>query len=76
MLNEIANPPVLGFGMGKSATAHMISLAALVYGESGKGFRSVLATFTYYFLLFHNPPAIASACMESELKGYLSEDDS
>jgi hypothetical protein len=35
MLNEIANPAALGFGMGKSATAHLISCAALVYGKQG-----------------------------------------
>jgi len=38
MLNEIANPAALGFGIGKSATAHLMSLAALVYGKQGYKF--------------------------------------
>jgi hypothetical protein len=35
MLNEVVNPACLGFGMGKSSTAHLISLSSLVYSSQG-----------------------------------------
>lgn len=34
-LNVIANPPVLPFGMGKNAAAHMIKSASIAYAPSG-----------------------------------------
>ncbi|KAE9381040.1 putative short-chain dehydrogenase [Stipitochalara longipes BDJ] len=38
MLNEVVNPACLGFGMGKSSTAHLISMASLVYSPQGMKF--------------------------------------
>jgi hypothetical protein len=35
MLNEVVNPVCLGFGMGKSSTAHVIRTASLVHGPQG-----------------------------------------
>lgn len=35
MLNVVANPPVLVFGMGKSAAAHMIKAASMAYERQG-----------------------------------------
>jgi hypothetical protein len=35
MLNVIVNPPVVVFGMGKNASAHMIKGASEIYGKQG-----------------------------------------
>jgi NAD(P)-dependent dehydrogenase (short-subunit alcohol dehydrogenase family) len=34
-LNVVVNPPVVVFGMGKSAAAHMIKAASLAYEKQG-----------------------------------------
>ena len=35
MLNVVVNPPVLVFGMGKSAAAHMVKAASMAYEKQG-----------------------------------------
>jgi hypothetical protein len=36
MLNEVVNPACLGSGIGKSSSAHLISMASLLYGLQGR----------------------------------------
>src|SRR6202000_2066763 len=48
-LNVIALPNVLAFGMGKSATAHMIQCASIAYKQHGFKYASAFGSELLHF---------------------------